>query len=141
MILLDTNILAEMMKPGPSQAVVTWLDSMPVSDFCICAITRAEIELGIALLPQGRRRQGLAMSAQKMFSFFEGRCLPFEETATVLFASIFAARQQAGRPISTEDAQIAAIALVHGMKLATRNVKDFDLIDGLSLINPWNQLA
>ena len=138
MNLLDTNILAEMMKPSPSQAVVSWLDSIPVSDVSICAITRAEIELGIALMPQGRRRQSLALSAQKMFNLFEGRCLPFEETAAVVFASIFAARKQVGRPISTEDAQIASIALVHGMKLATRNIKDFQLIENLELINPWD---
>ncbi len=137
MILLDTNILAELMKPGPSPAVISWLDSLPAGDIRICAITRAEIELGIALLPKSRRKQVLASSAQQMFEEFEGRCLPFEENAAVVFASIFAAGKKSGRPISAEDAQIAAIAMVHGLKLATRNVRDFDAIEGLEVINPW----
>ena len=137
MILLDTNVLSEFMKPVPSTAVVEWLDSIPSQDLWICAITRAKIEVGIAMMPAGKRRGRAVDSASATFKIFKGRCLPFEETAAVIFASIFATRKLTGRPISTEDAQIAAIALVHRMKLATRNTKDFQYIDGLTLMNPW----
>lgn len=72
---------------------------------------------------------------------FAGRCLPFDEDAARHYARIVSARTHAGRPISVEDAQIAAIALVRRMPLATRNTSDFDLIDGLAVVNPWNDGA
>ena len=137
MILLDTNVISELMKPNPDQGVVNWLDSQFVSTLYICAVTRAEIELGIALLPAGRRRQSISRAAQNVFTRFSGRCLAFDEMAAVQYAHIVAGRSQQGRPIHVEDAQIAAIALASGLQLATRNVKDFTDIPGLNLLNPW----
>ncbi|MGB9578078.1 MAG: PIN domain-containing protein, partial [Halothiobacillaceae bacterium] len=86
----------------------------------------------------GKRRAALALATQAMFDEdFAGRCLPFDERAALHYAAIVAQRTRAGRPISTEDAQIAAIALAHNLTLATRNVSDFEGIDGLAVVNPW----
>jgi predicted nucleic acid-binding protein len=137
MILLDTNVLSELMNSSPSVTVKSWLDGVRSGDLRICAITRGEIELGIALMPRGRRRERFATSARKLFAYFQVRCLPFEENAAIIFGRVVAERRKLGRPISVLDAQIASIALVHDLKLATRNVKDFQFIEGLKLINPW----
>ncbi len=138
MILLDTNILSELMRAEVSKQVIAWLDLQVASSLFICAITRAEIELGLCLLPEGKRKEQLQQAALEMFDEFAGRCLPFEESAAIHYAQLVAHRQKSGRPISVEDAQVSAIALTHGMKLATRNTKDFASIENLELINPWN---
>jgi hypothetical protein len=137
-ILLDTNVLSEFMRPQPSDRVVSWLDQQPAGDVYTSAICRAEIELGLALMPEGSRRTALARAARAMFDEeFAGRCLPFDEDAARHYAGIVAARTRAGRPISVEDAQTAAIALSAQMSLATRNTTDFELIAGLEIVNPW----
>lgn len=138
MILLDTNILSELMRVDVSRRVVAWLDAQAASSLYICAITRAEIELGLYLLSCGKRKEQLRQAAQEMFDEFAGKCLPFEESSAIQYARLVANRQKSGQPISVEDAQISAIALTHGMQLATRNTKDFTSIEGLELINPWN---
>jgi len=136
--LLDTNVLSEFMRPQPAEAVTAWLDRLPAEQVWACAISRAEIALGLALMPTGKRQVALALAAQAMFEEdFAGRCLPFDERAALHYAAIVARRTHAGRPISTEDAQIAAIALTHDLILATRNVSDFEGIDGLQIANPW----
>jgi predicted nucleic acid-binding protein len=137
-ILLDTNILSELMRTDGSKRVIAWLDLQATSSLFICAITRAEIELGLCLLPDGKRKDKLKRAALEMFDEFEGRCLPFEENSAIQYAQLVAHRQKSGRPISVEDAQISAIALAHGMKLATRNTRDFTSIEELELVNPWN---
>ena len=138
MILLDTNVLSELMRPAPEPRVVRWLDACADEDIWVSAVTAAEILLGIQLLPQGRRRDGLAELARRMFEVdFSGRCLPFDAGAAVAYAEIVATRARCGRPISVEDAQIAAIAKAGGLALATRNSKDFAGIEGLTVIDPW----
>lgn len=137
MILLDTNVLSEFMRPQPSARVVSWLDDQPAGEVYTSAICRAEIELGLMLMPPGKRQEALSQAAQAMFDKeFAGRCLPFNEDAARHYGRIVAARTRAGRPISVEDAQTAAIALAHRMQLATRNTADFEIIDGLEIINP-----
>jgi predicted nucleic acid-binding protein len=137
-ILLDTNVLSEFMRPQPALQVVAWLDEQPAGEVWISAVSRAEIELGLALMPRGKRQMALTQAAQAMFDEdFARRCLPFDEAAAVHYARIVSARMQTGRSISVEDAQIAAIALEHGMVLATRNTADFERIEGLDLVNPW----
>ena len=138
MILLDTNVLSELMRPHPNNGVVTWIDALSDDDVWISAITVGEVRLGLALLPEGRRKQTLIGLAEEMFQeeFFE-KCLPFDYQAAEVYAQIVSSRSRQGRPIAVEDAQIAAIALSVDLKLATRNVKDFLGIEELKLVNPW----
>jgi len=138
MIILNTNVLSELMKASVSHSVIRWLDQQASSNLFICAITRAEIELGICLLPNGKKKSGLINAAQYMFDEFAGRCLPFDERSAIEYAGLVALRQKSGHPISVEDAQIAAIALANGMQLATRNANDFRFINKLNVINPWD---
>ena len=137
-VLLDTNVLSELMRAEPDANVLAWFRQQQGAVFHTSAVTRAEILLGIALLPAGKRRDGLAAAAEQMFAEdFAGRCLPFDEAAAAEYALIVAARTRLGRTISTEDGQIAAIAVAHHLALATRNRKDFQHIDGLTLLDPW----
>ena len=138
MILLDTNVVSELMRPSPSAAVVRWLDIQTAGTVWISAITVAEIRLGLARLPAGRRRDALTTLADAMLDDdFGGACLPFDRSAATHYAVIVAARTRRGRPISVEDALIAAIARAGGLTLATRHITDFSAIDGLTLVNPW----
>lgn len=137
MILLDTNLLSELMRPQPDADVIRWVDSQLTSTLFTSAITRAEIELGVALLPEGNRKQTLMILARAVFDKFPQRCLSFGEAAAVQYENLVAGRIKTGRPISVEDAQIASIALANGLQLATRNEKDFEGIPGLVVINPW----
>ncbi|MDO9202540.1 MAG: type II toxin-antitoxin system VapC family toxin [Hydrogenophaga sp.] len=138
MMLLDTNVLSEFMRPQPAAQVVAWLDAQNPANTYTSAIARAEIELGLALMPAGQRQAGLTHAAQTMFDTeLQGRCLPFDEAAASHYAQTVANRTRMGRPISTEDAQIAAIALAHGLTLATRNTADFEHISRLVVVNPW----
>ena len=136
--LLDTNVVSELMRPRPDAEVLAWFDAEAQGSFFISTITLAEIFLGIALLPAGKRRTALAASAEEMFQVeFANRCLPFAHHAAREYALLVASRIKIGKPISTEDAQIAAIAIQHKLQLVTRNTKDFAHIAGLELINPW----
>lgn len=139
-MLLDTNVLSELMRPKPAAAVLDWF-ATPVGRVAmsISAITKAEIMLGIALLPQGKKRAALAQAADAMFEEdFKGRVMVFDAGTAEIYARIVAERSALGRPMSTEDAQIAATALQHGMPLVTRNTRDFEHISGLQLVNPWH---
>ena len=141
MILLDTNILSELMRPAPEPAVEQWLADQPVASVFISAITEAELRYGLALMPSGKRRSALAVEIEAMLGEdFSGRILPFDSPAAVAFAEIAAERRQAGRPISQADAQIAAIARSRGAALATRNVPDFEGC-GVEIINPWSSAS
>jgi len=137
-ILLDTNVLSELMRPMPDAKVVRWLDAWPEWEVWISAVTVAEIRLGISLLPGGKRKALLLNLAEQMFQEdFPDRCLPFDCEAAGEYALIVAERNRQGLPISVEDGQIAAIARTAGIALATRNTKDFSDIEGLKLVNPW----
>jgi predicted nucleic acid-binding protein len=137
-ILLDTNVLSELMRPQPSTLVLSWFAQQGDTEFYTSAITEAELLLGVALLPSGKRRDAFADAVERMFDQdFVGSCLPFDELAAHEYAALVAVRSKAGLPISTEDAQIAAIALQKGMVLATRNTKDFLGVDRLILLDPW----
>jgi predicted nucleic acid-binding protein len=137
-ILLDTNVLSELMKAAPDQSVLAFINGVPGMALFTSAITQAEILYGIALLPEGRRRDALLAAARTALdNHFRGRVLPFDGGAAEAFAVIAAGRRQGGRPISQADAQIAAIAKSRGAALATRNVADFDGC-GVSVVNPWD---
>ncbi len=137
MMLLDTNILSEMMKVKSEPRLIAFLDKQPQERLFISTITQAEIELGIALLPKGKRKTGLATIAQQVLQIFATRNLVFGSEAASVYGQLVAEQSKKGRTISVEDAQIAAIALVHDMTVITRNTKDFDNILGLRVLNPW----
>ena len=137
--LLDINVLSELMREHPDAHVRGWFAQNMRSAMSVSAVTLAEILTGIALLPAGKRRAALAIAAEQMFEQdFAGRCIAFDAVAARNYALIVADRTRRGLPISTEDAQIAAIALAAGLTVATRNTKDFENIDGLTLANPWS---
>jgi toxin FitB len=138
MIILDTNVLAELMRPEPSARVATWVARQRATELFTTSITEAEIFYGIELLTKGKRREGLLAAAEAMFAEdLAGRIFGFESDAARAFSKIAAHRRAHGRPISHADAQIAAIAQVRGAKLATRNVADFRDCS-LEVLDPWN---
>lgn len=137
MIVLDTNVLSELLAPSPSPAVVAWLAAQHAAAVFTTAVTEAEILYGLALLPDGRRRQALEAAVRPIFSEdLAGRVLAFDREAAESYAVIAARRRAIGRPISQFDAQIAAIAVSRGASIATRNVADF-AETGAPVINPW----
>ncbi len=137
MIILDTNVLSEVMKPAPAAEVLAWLAAQPAASVYTTSITQAEILHGLMLLPPGRRRRALEDAATSMFAEdFGGRILGFGTEAAPPYALIASRRRRAGRPISHFDAQIAAIAFSSGAAIATRNVADFEGC-GVALVDPW----
>jgi toxin FitB len=136
-IVLDTNVVSELMRPKPSAAVLDWVDRQPAAETYLTAITVAELLYGVARLSDGQRKTDLAVLVEALLSKdFEHRVSPFDETAAAHYADIVACRERLGRPISTADAQIAATCRSHGAVLATRNVDDFTDI-AVEIINPW----
>ena len=128
MILLDTNVISELMKPAPDAKVDAWL----------AAQSPADLRDGIEILPLGQRRQQFKTALDGLLAQdFAGRILTFDSAAAIAYAAIAADRRQAGRPISQMDAQIAAIARSVGATLATRNVTDFQGC-GILVVDPWN---
>ncbi len=141
MIVLDTNVLSELMRPNAADPVARWISDHFVAQLFITTVTQAEIYLGIELLPPGRRKSGLLETAERFFAEdFSGRILPFDEAAAVQFGRISAARRSQGRPVSDMDAQIAAIAFSMSFAVATRNVPDFENC-GVTIIDPWRHKA
>ena len=137
MILLDTNVLSEPMRPSPNERVISWLDQQIVTDLFICSITKAEIELGIALLPESKKKQSLFAAAQDVFKNFSDRCMAFGATEASIYAELIAATRKKGSTMSVEDAMIAAVAISNDFTLVTRNIKDFASITALPLLNPF----
>lgn len=138
MILVDTNVISELMRIEPAQIVLDWFGQHDAADLFISAITEAELRTGVAILPDGQRRDRLQLAIDAMIDQdFQTRVLPFDSPAARAYAEIAAQRRAAGRPIAEADCQIAAIARAKGAPVATRNVKDFDGC-GIRLINPWD---
>ena len=137
MIVLDTNVISELARQMPDSGVLSWLDSLEISDVVTTAITAAELRYGVARLPDGYRKRELAAVIRGILvEDFYGRVLPFDESASVRYAEIVTGRERIGRPIGIADAQIAAISRDLGAILATRNTSDFEET-GIELINPW----
>jgi toxin FitB len=137
MIVLDTNVLSEPLRPTPSARVLDWMRSQPGTALFTTTITEAELLYGIALLPQGKRRDLLeSIVARILAVHLAGRILPFDSAAARDYADIAAVRRRSGRPMCEPDARIAAIARSRGAELATRNVADFAGCE-LEVINPW----
>ncbi len=137
MIILDTNIVFELMRPAPERMVLQWFSSQAAEDLHVTAVTTAEILYGIELISSSRRRDVVRVAAEKMFGdVFADRILTFEDRAARAFSQIVSSRRRQGKSMSGSDAQIAAIARVHGATLATRNNYVFEGC-GVKLVNPW----
>ncbi len=138
MILVDTNVISELMRAEPAQAVLDWFGKHDAADLFISAVTEAELRTGVAILPEGQRRDRLQLALDATVDQdFQARVLPFDSSAAKAYAEIAAQRRASGRPIAEADCQIAAIARALGAPVATRNVRDFDGC-GIRLVNPWN---
>lgn len=141
MIVLDTNVVSALMQNEPDATVIAWLDRQPVESIWICSITEFETRYGLALLPEGRRKQALLEAFERLLhEDFENRVLPFDSAAASQSATLAAARKQAGRPVDMRDTLIAGIALARRATIATRNVRHFDDLD-LPVLNPWELAA
>lgn len=137
MIILDTNIVSELLRPAPAPQVEAWLAAQDGVTVYFTSVGEAELRHGVAILPAGRRRSALAAAIEAMLDEdFHGRILPFDRAAARAYADIAAERRAAGRPISQFDCQIAAIAHAHRAAVATRNIGDFEGC-GIELVDPW----
>lgn len=137
MIVLDTNVVSELMRPQPAPAVLAWVNAQPADQLWLCSLVVAELLHGVGHLPDGVRKRQLANAVEAMvFDDFAGRTLPFDLEAAAAYAQLVVQRETAGQPIAMADAQIGAICAVHGATLATRNTRNFARL-GLNLINPW----
>lgn len=141
MYLLDTNVISELMKPAPDDNVRLWLMSTNSSQVFISVISLAEIVFGLERLPLGRRRSMLEM---KLDDFrqrsFRTRILDFTSDSAIRCGEVRALAQGKGRPPSLADSQIAAIAAIHILTVATRDVNDFAAF-GVPLVNPFDPKA
>ncbi len=141
MIVLDTNVVSELLRPRPNADVLQWLDTQAPETLWLCSLVTAELLYGVARLPTGRRKQQLTQALQAIIhEDFDLRVLPFDLEASLVYADIVARQESQGQPVSMADAQIAATCLRHDATLATRNVRDFEAL-GVILVNPWVALG
>ena len=137
MILLDTNVISEAMKPAPERAVRDWLDAQTAETLFLSSVTIAELSFGIAALPKGRRKDNLTAALEGLLALFAARILPFDTVAAQRYGELAAKARIAGRGFPTPDGYIAAIAATQGFVVATRDASAF-VAAGLKVINPWN---
>jgi toxin FitB len=138
MFLLDTNTVSELMRPRPEQRVLEWVATRPLAELAVAAPTTMEVRFGIAILPDGRRRAELDARFRRFLAQgFADRVLPFDHAAADACADIRALRRREGRPVSTEDAMIAAVARVNGAAVVTRDRRGFEGC-GVAVVDPWD---
>ena len=137
MIILNTDVISEILrKDHADRRVIDWFIHVPMNEVYTTSVTTAELLTGIALLPEGTRKRRLGDSVQQFINLYLPRTLPFDAAAAPYYAAVYAQRRAAGRPVTPQDAMIAAIALACDATLATRDVKAFDHT-GVKLFNPW----
>ena len=137
MILLDTNVVSEPLRPAPDARVVAWIDAQALETLFLSAITVAELRAGLALLPTGKRRAGLQESIEtRVLPMFVGRVLPFDLGCTQAYAALMAKARTSGLTVASADGYIAAIAAANGLAVATRDTEPFEAA-GARVINPW----
>ena len=138
MIVLDTSVVSELVRPSPNRSVVEWVDDHDSSELVITALTAAELRAGVALLPGGRRRDKLGIRIESLLvETFAGYVLAFDVGSSAYYANVLAVRTRNGLPISTFDAHIAAVCRQYDAVLATRNTTDFSGTE-VALVNPWD---
>jgi len=136
-ILLDTNVISESLKPLADPAATAWLDRQPQESLYLCAPVLMEVLFGIALLPDGKRKAALGSATQHLLAnYFADRFLAFGREAATVYASLASRAAARGAIISVADGQIAAIAAAHGFTVATRDIAPF-LAAGVPIVNPW----
>lgn len=137
MILLDTNVVSEVMKTRPAEAVVAWLNAQDSEKLYVSAITIGEIAYGLRILPDGKRQSGLRERFERFVAMaFDQRVLAYDESAARIYGELMGDRQELGLPMSVPDGQIAAIARLNYLAVATRNAVDFENC-GVDVVNPF----
>lgn len=136
MILLDTSVLSEAMKPEPDAIVLAWLDAQAAESLYITSISIAELLAGIGVLPNGPGKDGLAKALDRTLQMFSGRMLTFETMAAWSYADLAVKAIKRGKSYATADIYIAAIAAAHGLPVASQNARIFESLDILA-IDPW----
>jgi len=139
MILLDTNVVSEAMKPEPYSSVRDWLDAQSAETLFISSVTVAELLFGIGVLPRGKRKDNLADALDGVMDLFGSRILPFDASAARRYADLAVNARMAGKGFPTPDGYIAAIAAAHGFAVASRDTSAFQAA-GLTVINPWTDV-
>jgi len=137
MIVLDTNVISEFTRPIPSPRVIAWFQAENPANLSTTTISEAEILAGLALLPEGKRKNALIREAQAVLNVLGSRVFPFDRAAAQIYPLVVLQRKAMGRTTDTADGQIAAIARVYGAAVATRNTPDFAHC-GVEIIDPWN---
>jgi toxin FitB len=136
MIVLDTNVVAEAMKPAPHPTVLAWLDNQLAETLYLSSVTLAELLFGVAALPTGKRKALLTQSVDGLLGLFKDRILPFDVDAARHYAELAFTARTSGRGFPTPDGHIAAIAASRGFIIATRDTAPFEAA-GIAVINPW----
>ena len=136
MILLDTNVVSEAMKPEPHPSVRDWLDAQAAETLFLSSVTIAELMFGIGALPEGKRKDNLAAALEGVLELFEARILSFDTAAARRYADLAVQARAAGRGFPTPDGYVAAIAAAHGFAVASRDASAFTAV-GLPVIDPW----
>jgi predicted nucleic acid-binding protein len=136
MILIDTNVVSEAMKPVPDDAVRGWLDEQAAETLYLSSVTIAELMFGIGALPTGKRKDKLASALDGVMELFADRVLPFDIDAARHYADLAVKARAAGKGFPTPDGYIAAIAASKGFVVATRDTSAFDAA-GVEVIDPW----
>lgn len=138
MIIADTNVVSEFMRDEPDAGVLSWAGSLGPADLTICVVTVEEIERGIRRLPTGKRRRQLEQRWQRLVAAFHEAIVVYDVEAAEATAAVLVSSEAAGRPMGLADAQIAGICVAGGHVLATRNVRDFQRVTQLEVLNPFD---
>ena len=136
MIVLDTNVVSEAMRPAPSPAVLDWMDRQAAETLYLSSVTIAELLYGVGALPAGRMKQTLLSTVDGLIKLFDGRVLPFDLEAARCYAVLAVSARSGGKGFPTPDGYIAAIAVANGFTVATRDAGPFKAA-GLDIIDPW----
>jgi toxin FitB len=138
MILLDTNVISEPLKASGDPKIAVWINAQNIETLYLSTIGLAELRFGIAVLPEGKRKDVLHSSLERrVLPLFEGRILSFDTAASQAYATLRSRARAAGQSIAPADGYIAAIALTNGLSVATRDTKPF-IAAGLTVINPFD---
>jgi len=138
MIVLDTNVVSEVMKPEPHPAVLAWLNDQSAETLYLSSVTLAELFFGIGALPNGKRKELLTQTLDGLMKLFKSRILPFDTEAARHYAELAVTAKAKGLGFPTPDGYIAAIATSHGYLVASRDTAPYEAA-AVKVINPWNE--